>query len=71
LARSIDRAPLTNAVRSGLKIDLLLEEKLVLVTTNPEAHNLDGSDYVYMDWGPDFVLHHGMDFPEVAPDLFF
>ena len=57
--------------RPGLKIDLLMEEKLVLVTTNPEARLLDGSDYVYMDWGPDFVLHHGMNFPDIAPDLTF
>lgn len=57
--------------RPGLKIDLLMEEKLVLVTTGPEARLLDGTDYVYMDWGPDFVLHHGMNFPDAAPDLFF
>jgi len=57
--------------RPGLKIDLLTEEKLVLVTTDAEARLPDGSDYVYMDWGPDFTLHHGMNFPEVAPDLYF
>ena len=57
--------------RPGLKIDLLLEEKLVLVTTNSEARLLDESDYVYMDWGPDFELHHGMNFPSAAPDLSF
>jgi len=56
--------------RPGLKIDLLMEEELVLVTTNPEARFMDGADYVYMDWGPDFTLHHGMNFPDVAPDLF-
>lgn len=54
--------------RPGLKIDLLMEEKLVLVTTNPEARMAD--DYVYMDWGPDFTLHHGMSFPDAGPDLF-
>ncbi len=57
--------------RPGLKIDLLTEEKLVLVTTDPEARLLGGSDYVYTDWGPDFVLHHDMSFPDVAPDLSF
>jgi DNA-binding transcriptional LysR family regulator len=56
--------------RPGLKIDLLMEEKLVLLTTDPEGRILEGSDYVYMDWGPDFVLHHGMNFPDVVPDLF-
>jgi DNA-binding transcriptional LysR family regulator len=56
--------------RPGLKIDLLMDEKLVLVTTNPEARLADRIDYVYVDWGPDFTLHHGMNFPDVAPDLF-
>ena len=57
--------------RPGLKIDLLTEEKLVLVTTDPEGRLLGGPDYVYTDWGPDFVLHHDMNFPDVAPDLSF
>jgi DNA-binding transcriptional LysR family regulator len=56
--------------RPGLKIDLLLEERLVLVTTNPEARLSDDEDYVYVDWGPDFVRHHGTSFPDVAPGLF-
>jgi DNA-binding transcriptional LysR family regulator len=57
--------------RPGLKIDLLLDDKLVLVTTNPEAHSPDPSDYVSMDWGPDFALHHGTSSLETAPDLSF
>jgi DNA-binding transcriptional LysR family regulator len=57
--------------RPGLKIDLLLEEKLVLATTNPEAGSLDPSDYVHIDWGPDFGSHHEMNFSGVAPDLSF
>jgi LysR family transcriptional regulator, flagellar master operon regulator len=56
--------------RPGLRIDLLREEKLVLLTTNPDGRLQDGTDYVYMDWGPDFVLHHGMNFPDVVPDVF-
>jgi DNA-binding transcriptional LysR family regulator len=57
--------------RPGLKIDLLMEEKLVLVTTHPEAGCLEETNYVYMDWGPDFELHHDMNFPDVTPDLSF
>lgn len=57
--------------RPGLKIDLLTEEKLVLVTTSPKVSGVIGEEYVYMDWGPDFTLSHGMNFPEVTPDLFF
>ncbi len=55
--------------RPGLKIDLLMEEKLVLVTTSTEARPLDTTEYVYMDWGPDFTLHHGMNLPDVTPGI--
>lgn len=54
----------------GLAIDLLMEEKLVLVTSHPEARLVDGTDYVHMDWGPEFALHHGMNFPDITPDVF-
>lgn len=56
--------------RPGLKIDLLLEEKLVLVSTEPGTRAFDGNGYVYMDWGSDFELNHGMNFPDLAPDVF-
>lgn len=56
--------------RPGLKIDLLMEEELVLVTTDPEARLSDDSDYVHVNWGPDFVLYHGVSFPETTPSLF-
>ena len=55
--------------RPGLQIDLLMEEELVLVTTNPDGV-LDHTDYVHVDWGPDFALRHGMSFPEITPSLF-
>jgi DNA-binding transcriptional LysR family regulator len=56
--------------RPGLKIDLLMEEELVFVTTNPEAGLPDDTDYVHVDWGPEFMLHHGVSFPEATPGLF-
>jgi len=56
--------------RPGLKIDLLMEETLVLVTTDPAGRLVDETDYVYVDWGPDFALHHGVDFPDPAPGFF-
>jgi LysR family transcriptional regulator, flagellar master operon regulator len=56
--------------RPGLKIDRLMEEKLVLVTSNPKGHSPDDAHYVHVDWGPDFALHHGVDFSESASGLF-
>jgi LysR family transcriptional regulator, flagellar master operon regulator len=55
--------------RPGLKIDLLMEEELVLVTTDPAASGNE-LDYVHVDWGPDFTLHHGVSFPDATPTLF-
>ncbi len=64
--------------RPGLKIELLFEEKLVLVTTDPDASrmHLDAetaarANYVYVDWGADFALNHGVSFPDTTnPGLF-
>jgi LysR family transcriptional regulator, flagellar master operon regulator len=55
--------------RPGLKIDLLMEEELVLVTTDPTTSAGNELEYVHVDWGPDFALHHGVSFPDVAPGL--
>ena len=50
--------------RPGARVELLLEEKLVLVTTDAEAKTVDPNSYVYVDWGPDFAHHHALSFPE-------
>jgi DNA-binding transcriptional LysR family regulator len=49
----------------GLRIERLLEEKLILVTTDDRAR-LDGSEYVYVDWGPFFSSRHGISFPDLT-----
>jgi LysR family transcriptional regulator, flagellar master operon regulator len=56
--------------RLGLKVELLMKEKLVLVTTakgrkEPAAESPAG-DYVYVDWGPDFAAQHNLTYPERA-----
>lgn len=57
--------------RPGLEIELLFEETLVLVTTDPNPKSPIGPNYVYVDWGMDFALHHGLSFPERSePGLF-
>lgn len=49
----------------GLRIEQLLKEKLVLVTTGDPA-NLNETEYVYVDWGPSFSARHDMSFPDLA-----
>jgi LysR family transcriptional regulator, flagellar master operon regulator len=55
--------------RPGLQIDLLMEEELVLVTTDLSNYRADDPRYVHVEWGPDFTLHHGASFPDVTPSL--
>lgn len=51
--------------RPGVVTSLVLEEELVAVSTDPECSELRSEDYVYVDWGPDFVAEHD----RVAPEL--
>lgn len=52
--------------RPGLKIERLIEEKLVLVTTSRRARAPQATDYVFVDWGRDFSARHNLAFPELA-----
>jgi DNA-binding transcriptional LysR family regulator len=50
--------------RPGLQVELLMKEKLVLVTTARRKQAARGADYVYVDWGPEFAAQHNLTFPE-------
>lgn len=49
--------------KPGLRIDLLIEERLVLVTTSPRRA-IAPESYVYVDWGPEFAAQHALAFPQ-------
>jgi DNA-binding transcriptional LysR family regulator len=51
--------------RPRLRIELLIEEKLVLVTTHPKRP-LRPADYVYVDWGSEFAMQHSLAHPELS-----
>jgi DNA-binding transcriptional LysR family regulator len=52
--------------RPGLRIELLIEEKLVLVSTDPKARAPQPQDYVFVDWGREFAAQHSLAFPELS-----
>jgi DNA-binding transcriptional LysR family regulator len=52
--------------RPGLKVELLMKEKLVLVTTGRRKSSPPESEYVYVDWGPEFAAHHNLSYPELS-----
>jgi DNA-binding transcriptional LysR family regulator len=52
--------------RPGLRIELLIEDRLVLVTTARRGGGPRAATYVAVDWGPDFAAQHGLAFPGLA-----
>ena len=52
--------------RPRLRVELLIEEKLIMVTTAPVPKVPPPEDYVYVDWGPDFAAQHDLAFPELS-----
>jgi len=52
--------------RPGLTVEPLFEEQLVMVSTRDPPPSEPGSDYVYVDWGPEFLAHHNLAFPNFA-----
>jgi DNA-binding transcriptional LysR family regulator len=52
--------------RPGLKVELLLEERLLWVSSSPTSEPRPGKGYVYVDWGPEFYAKHSVSFPEFA-----
>lgn len=51
--------------RPGLVLELIAEEKLILVTTAPDGRLLT-DDYIYVDWGSPFAESHEAAFPHLA-----
>lgn len=52
--------------RPGLKVELLFEEKLILVSTDPASAPEPELGYVLVDWGPEFHARHHAMFPNFA-----
>lgn len=63
---SLDAAVLYSPQRRpNLIVELLAEEKLVMVTTAPDGH-YDPESYIHIDWGPEFAANQQSAFPELA-----
>ncbi len=49
--------------RPGLTVEPLLEERLIMVSTRAKPPREPQSDYIYIDWGPEFFAQHSLAFP--------
>lgn len=56
--------------RPGLRMEKLLDDELVLVSTRPGSVEMRSAHYVYVDWGPEFRVSHGIAFPDLDTPAF-
>lgn len=49
--------------RPGLRVEPVIEERLVMVSTSPNPSPEPGRDYILVDWGPEFFAQHSLAFP--------
>jgi DNA-binding transcriptional LysR family regulator len=55
--------------RPGLAINLLTEEELVLVTTNPKKDRACHLQHIHVEWSADFSQHYAESFPDETSNL--
>ncbi len=56
--------------RPGLRVEMLFEERLILVSSNRKDGPEPGGGYVYVDWGPEFYAKHAASYPDyIGPAL--
>ena len=48
----------------GIHVQHLFDEKLVLLTTDPDKP-WPGENYIYVDWGPAFYAQHSSNYPDM------
>lgn len=77
LTRSLAEGVLDVAVmyspqtRPGLRIELLVEEELVLLEADPPEGPGGANEQVYVDWGEEFRHKHQMSFPDFPSPMLF
>jgi len=56
----------TPQARPGLRVEPILEERLVMASTQRNPASQPGRDYVYVDWGAEFFAQHSLAFPNFS-----
>lgn len=56
----------TPQARPGLSVEMLFEERLVMVSTRADPPSEPDRDYVYVDWGQEFFTQHTLAFPSFS-----
>ncbi len=53
--------------RPGFELELLFEDELVLVSSEPKPSLDRSKSYMYIDWGTEFRADHSLNFPQLSP----
>lgn len=58
--------------RGSVEVVKLFDEELVMVSSEPRPSSKIGKKYVLVNWGPEFLADHQLNFPDNAvPGMFF
>jgi len=52
--------------RPGFEVEMLFEDELILVGAEPNSAAKPDKSYVLIDWGPEFLADHALNFPEIS-----
>ncbi|MGB7287749.1 MAG: LysR family transcriptional regulator [Salaquimonas sp.] len=64
----LDIAVLYNPeMRQGFKVEHIMDDRLVLVSSDKDHDGVLGEDYVYANWGPEFSMAHARWYPGKKP----
>ena len=51
--------------RVGFKTKQIFEEEIILVSSLNKHENIFDHDYIFVNWGPEFMSDHALNFPEI------
>jgi len=54
-------------IRQGFRVEHIMDDRLILVSSNKDDSGVLGDDYIYTNWGPEFAMVHSRWFPEAKP----
>ncbi|WP_339865514.1 LysR family transcriptional regulator [Paremcibacter congregatus] len=51
--------------RPGFKIKQIFEDEMILVSSQAEDKDIFENDYIFVNWGPEFLSDHALNFPDM------
>jgi DNA-binding transcriptional LysR family regulator len=54
-------------IRQGFRVEHIMDDRLILVSSEAGKGGVVSDDYVYTNWGPEFAMAHSRWYPEAKP----